>query len=387
MTIFDQIIALAKKMASALSKDESQTDLENSDLFSKKGKEHIENDITQESKIHEHFIFASRLNSKKGWNNIKKEIQHSTKALMYWLSGVAATLVLIASISYILFIKDNGTPSPAIVDINIKIGTDKATLTLANGSDITLEKGQDYKAENLTSNGEELVYNATATTKSEIAYNYLTVPRGGQFFLKLSDGTKVWLNSESQLKYPIAFPKGEARRVVLVYGEAFFDVSPSTAHNGATFKVKVKVQDIEVLGTEFNIKAYKDEGSIYTTLVEGKVALSTAGRTDYLVLAPNEQSNLNLNTNNIEILPIDVYNEISWTKGVFSFKSKTLEEITKVLSRWYDVNVVFANEDLKNVQFNGVLGKEERIITLLETFTNANFINAYEIKDKTITLK
>ena len=148
----------------------------------------------------------------------------------------------------------------------------------------------------------------------------------------LSDGTKVWLNSESQLKYPVAFNDGETRQVELVYGEAYFDVSPSTAHKGARFKVFNQSQEVEVLGTEFNIKAYKDETNIYTTLVEGKVAISAAGKNQ--ILKPNQQSNLNLETGSIEITTVDVYNETTWIDGIFSFENKPLKEILKVLSRW-----------------------------------------------------
>ena len=156
----------------------------------------------------------------------------------------------------------------------ITTGSDKAVLTLEDGSNIELEKGKAFKTNVVNSNGEKLVYNKTNQTK--ITYNYLTIPRGGQYFVKLSDGTEVWLNSESQLKFPVAFIKGQTREVTLVYGEAYFAVSPSTNHNGATFKVMNQGQEVEVLGTEFNIKAYKDEINIYTTLVEGKVTVSNA---------------------------------------------------------------------------------------------------------------
>ena len=100
-----------------------------------------------------------------------------------------------------------------------------------------MEKGQKYVADNLSSNGEEIIYEVASTTKPEIAYNYLTIPRGGQFHIILADGTEVWLNSESRLKYHVAFIDSEIRQVELIYGEAYFDVSPSTNHNGAGFKV------------------------------------------------------------------------------------------------------------------------------------------------------
>ena len=275
--------------------------------------------------------------------------------------------------------KDKST----LVNNTIAIGSNKAMLTLGNGTVVLLGKGKSYSAGNIKSNGEQLVYNSN--NRSEIANNFLTIPRGGQFFVQLADSTKVWLNSESQLKYPVAFVDGTTRQVELLYGEAYFEVSPSTKHKGSRFKVKTQTQNVEVIGTEFNIKAYKDETNIYTTLVKGKVAISNATTKQFL--APNQQSNFNLESNDISIAPIDVYDEISWKKGLFVFKSMPLKSIMKVLSRWYDVDVVFADVSLGNVKFNGVLDKNQKIEDILTIIKNTKFINAYEIKNKKIVLK
>lgn len=270
-----------------------------------------------------------------------------------------------------------------LVNNTIAIGSNKAMLTLGNGTVVLLGKGKSYSAGNIKSNGEQLVYNSN--NRSEIANNFLTIPRGGQFFVQLTDGTKVWLNSESQLKYPVAFVDGATRQVELLYGEAYFEVSPSAKHKGSRFKVKTQTQNVEVIGTEFNIKAYKDEKNIYTTLVKGKVAISNATTKQFL--APNQQSSFNLESNDIAIAPIDVYDEISWKKGLFVFKSMPLKSIMKVLSRWYDVDVAFADASLGNVKFNGVLDKNQKIEDILTTIKNTKFINAYEIKNKKIVLK
>ncbi|HCO83330.1 MAG TPA: anti-sigma factor [Arenibacter sp.] len=271
-----------------------------------------------------------------------------------------------------------------IVNI-IQAGTDKATLTLEDGSSIDLEKGKIIKTKNIKSNGEELIYDSSNKSTKEIAYNYLTIPRGGQFHIKLADGTLVWLNSESQLKYPVAFAEGKTRIVELVYGEAYFEVSPSTEQQGATFRVLHPSQEIEVLGTEFNVKAYKDETNIYTTLVEGKVSISTA--TAKQILKPNQQSNLDLKNNQVSVHHADVNQEISWRRGLFSFKGKSLEEIAMVLSRWYDVDIEFSRPALRKVRFNGVLRKEEAIEEILNTIITTNSIKAYEINNKKIILK
>ncbi|MNQ99490.1 fec operon regulator FecR [compost metagenome] len=255
---------------------------------------------------------------------------------------------------------------------------------MANGSQIALGKGKSYQTRQASSNGEKLVY-TNGNTPVSAAYNYLTIPRGGQFFVQLADGTKVWLNSESQLRYPVAFTDGKTREVELVYGEAYFEVSPSTVHKGARFKVLNKMQEVEVLGTQFNIKAYKDETTIYTTLVEGKVAMNTVNAKVYL--APSQQANLNLKNLNLSISRVDVYNEISWKKGIFSFERKPLKDIMVVLSRWYDVDVIFENKTLENAKFIGILGKEQPIEEILTTIKATNIINNYKIEGKTIYIK
>ncbi|TYA81913.1 FecR family protein, partial [Seonamhaeicola marinus] len=258
---------------------------------------------------------------------------------------------------------------------NIHAGTNKATLTLEDGSKIALEKGQNYINNNIKSNGKELIYSTPATTKQSISYNYLTIPRGGQFLVNLSDGTKVWLNSDSQLKYPTNFIEGETRTVELVYGEAYFDVSPSTINNGTKFKVLNNHQTIEVLGTEFNIKAYKEDTHILTTLVEGKVMVTN--HTNSTVLKPNQQSIITPNNNKIIVNTINVYNEISWKDGVFSFKNKPLKEIMMVLSRWYNVDVNFKNKNIEHELFGGSFDKTqniEEILTMIQNATNMSFI-------------
>ena len=264
----------------------------------------------------------------------------------------AASILLMVALS-MFFNKGSDAvhAKPIIVNNTIPIGTDKATLTLEDGSEIALNKGQEYRADGIISNGEELVYDSEVKCKVT-AYNTLTIPKGGQFHVILSDSTEVWLNSDSQIKYPVVFTDGKTRQVELIYGEAYFDVSPSTKHNGATFKVLTKAQEVEVLGTEFNIKAYSDENSIYTTLVEGMVAVDFGFEKE--TLSPNQQSILNIDNKKVIVDFVDVYNETSWKNGIFSFKGKALKDIMK---------------------------------DILLTIKNTNFINAYEIHKNTIILR
>ena len=161
--------------------------------------------------------------------------------------------------------------------------------------------------------------------------------------------------------------------------------APSTAHNGATFKVFNKAQEIEVLGTEFNIKAYKDENNIYTTLVAGKVAIRHEGEKQNLI--PNQQSNVNLLENSLSVSVVNVSYEISWKAGVFNFEHKSLKDIMKVLSRWYNMDVIFENKNLENAKFNGLINKRYPIKDILSVLQSSNIINTYEINNNTLILR
>jgi hypothetical protein len=312
------------------------------------------------------------------------------KNKLYTWSKYAAAAIIVFGLGYFFSgNKFNSTVKtvPTIVNTNtIQPGSSKAVLTLGDNSKVVLEKGEMFQKNNIKSNGEELIYNATGPDKQKIEYNYLTIPRGGEWLIKLSDGTKVWLNSESQLKYPTGFMEGESRKVELVYGEAYFDVSPSSAHNGSKFIVHNQNQDIEVLGTEFNIKAYKDETNIYTTLVEGQVLVNKNGKKQRLL--PNQQSILDKNTNSIVVIEkLNINNEISWREGVFIFDGKTLKEIMKVMSRWYDMEVVFKNKDIEDEEFVGVLRRNREIKKMLSSIKGFGAIKDYTINGKNVILE
>lgn len=325
------------------------------------------------------------INVEKAWQDLSRRLSERKKKNSYLKYAMAASVALLISITFVVFNYNYQVSEPIIVNNDISVGTDKATLTLEDGSVVVLEKGNVYETQNASSNGENLVYQESSSKTAELTYNYLTIPRGGQFFIQLSDGTKIWLNSESKLKYPVHFIDGETREVELVYGEAYFDVSSSDLHKGSKFKVFNRFQEVEVVGTEFNIKAYRDEFNIYTTLIEGEVLVNL--NREIKILAPNEQLNLNLETHNYTIKKIDVYSEISWKEGVFSFESKPLKEIMKVLSRWYNVDVIFENKALEKVKFFGVLDKRQDIQEILETIKKFGVIESYKIENQVIILK
>ncbi len=321
---------------------------------------------------------------KKGWNLIEKRINKTKTQIRFWKYAVAASILLILGVSVFYSLTDKQNNHSKVVHTNVNGGTDKAILTLENGSNVILEKGKTFRSGKLSSDGESLIYHDEKTVSGKIAYNYLTIPRGGQFLLKLTDGTKIWLNSDSKIKYPKNFIDGKTRNVELVYGEAYFEVSPSTNHKGSKFRVITKGQQIEVLGTEFNVKAYSDEENTYTTLVNGKVTVSNAYFKKFL--KPSQQSVISKHRNEIKIVSVDIYDVTSWRRGVFSFKDTSLFEITKVLSRWYDVQFIYENNDLKNIRYTGVLDKNHSVETILSILKTTNNIN-YEIKNRTIVLK
>lgn len=321
----------------------------------------------------------------------KKESIFLKRKSYYMKYAAAAIFVGVLSTAYFFkndIFKKPLQLTPAIVkqDKNLlEPGTNKATLTLGNGSQIALVNGASLKTQNAKSNGEEIIYEAKEGNTTEVVYNYLTIPRGGKFFIKLSDGTQVWLNSETKLKFPVAFVEGQTRQVELVYGEAYFEVSPSTKHKGVHFKVLNNKQEVEVIGTEFNIKAYNDEANIYTTLVKGKVDVKIENKKQRLI--PNQQFNLNTKTSNSFVKNVDVYNEISWKEGVFSFENITLKDMMKVLSRWYDFNFIFKNKAIENEIFDGVLRKNQSLDEILRSIKNFKIIKNYEIKNKEVILE
>lgn len=298
----------------------------------------------------------------------------------------AAILLLLMTTGYYLTNKKLNSKTELVINNDIEIGTNKAVLTLDDGNKVELVKGKSYTDNYVNSDGEKLVYSKDnkKNTKQldEIQYNYLTIPRGGEFYVELADNTKVWLNSDSKLKYPVKFIKGETREVELVYGEAYFEVSPSSEHNGDLFKVSTQGQEIEVLGTEFNVKAYQDEATIKTTLVEGKIALKLDNINKYL--SPSEQSVYNKIDESIKLININPYHETSWRHGEFSFNNKSLEEIMVVLSRWYNIEIEIKDKYSSDFKYTGTLGKNQNIEIILLSLKNINNLKYVISDDKVI---
>ena len=336
-------------------------------------------------------IFMTKYDLQIAKSKIHKRIrliEKRNKLERYKKIAFAASIILLVGISLFNQFYFNEIK---IINDPIVIGTDKAVLTLENGDQVILEKGQKFQNKTVNSDGKELSYSiknrSSSNFKNEkIASNFLTIPRGGQFSLNLEDGTKILLNSDSKIKYPVKFIKGKKRQVELLYGEAFFDVSSSKNYNGSEFIVSTKTQKINVLGTKFNVKSYGGDDVITTTLVEGKVKVENGE--NQILLFPNQQSKVDSNSAIIDVSDVDVAQQISWIKGLFSFNDTSLEDIMHTLSRWYDLEFIFKSANQKKFIFSGILERTksiEDILFIIEKTSSSNEIN-FEINNQTIII-
>jgi len=261
----------------------------------------------------------------------------------------------------------------------IKPGSNKATLTLADGSKISLtdaNNGVIAKQAGInitkTKNG-ELVYSIVSTNsaKKENLFNTIETPRGGQYQINLPDGTKVWLNAQSSLRYPAAFNSDE-RRVELT-GEAYFEVAKLNDKNGkrVPFRVNSEVgegrkQQVEVLGTHFNINAYKDEPNNKTTLLEGKVRIVNLSSSASNILKPGQQSVIAASTPAVLVRNVDAEDAVTWKDGFFSFNDENLQTIMNKISRWYDVEISYRGAKMDKL-FGGRISRFNSVNEVLET--------------------
>lgn len=257
---------------------------------------------------------------------------------------------------------------------NIKPVEKKARLILADGMEVDIKAvgeaviEQNGKKINIGAQGVNYQEDSRDSGRGKVAtakkniYNTLEIPRGGEYSLTLADGTKVWMNADSKLKYPISFL--EDRRVVYLEGEAYFEVAKDASK---PFIVSTTSGDISVLGTQFNVKNYAEDKTIYTTLVEGSVLFrGTTNRET--ILAPGQQIIFSPEYGTQELKQVNVNNFISWKDNLFQFEELSLEDIMKTLSRWYDVTVSYDKEELKQLQFSGNLDKYSNIESFLKLF-------------------
>jgi transmembrane sensor len=255
-------------------------------------------------------------------------------------------------------------------------GKFKAKLRLADGSIIVLDsavnKALAEQGGTIVVNEDgKLVYKNT-NSKKEVLYNTLFTNKGETYLTQLSDGTKVWLNSQSSIHYPVAF-NGDVRKVEII-GEAYFEVAPSVGKNGKRpFIVEVNGMEVEVLGTHFNINSYSEEDAVKTTLLEGKVSVHSAANNTKTILNPGEQAILRHGQDQRIAVKkdVDIDAEVAWRFGYFNFNNTDLKTMMRQLQRWYDVDVVYQGE-IPDVQFLGEIPRELSLSQVLNVLQKQN---------------
>ena len=293
---------------------------------------------------------------------------------LYTMMKYASIIVLLAiSTTVVLWINHSNNDRDMYSQNIIKPGGKKARLTIGSGEtfDLTTDFNIDNKDGNNIVNhaSQELNYEQTKEGK-KIEFHTLEVPKGGEYELKLSDGTRILLNSESKITYP-SFFTGEERKVELV-GEAYFEVTKSQA----PFIVRTKEMDVRVLGTSFNVSAYGDDDRVNTTLVSGKVqVLSHSGAAVY-DLAPGYNLTFDKSTKRVNTEKVDTEIYTAWTRGEFLFYNQDLDKILTQLSRWYDFEVEYKDDSIRKMRFTGGAEKKQSInylLTKIEMITNLKF--------------
>lgn len=285
----------------------------------------------------------------------------------------AAAVLLLGGSAYLLTVNNKQQAPVAIASnvIDIAPGKQGAILTLADGREVVLDSlGNGVIAHQsgtsvVLSNG-QLVYDPARGSESGIQYNQMTTPKGRQFRVTLPDGTKVWLNAASSIRYPTAFTGNE--RKVEVFGEACFEVAKDASK---PFFVNVNNKaEIRVLGTLFNVNAYENEDAINTTLLDGsvKVAIPSSAYADGVLLKPGQQARIGINKQEGEILVVngeDLEKTMAWKNGLFNFEGAHLEEVMRQLERWYNIDVVYEN-GIPDIRFLGEMSRQIALADLLE---------------------
>lgn len=301
--------------------------------------------------------------------------------LIYRWMSVAAILIMLLT-GGMFFLNMNSSP---VEQINISPGGPKAILVLSDGSVRHLQdnKGEVIKVGKMLvhNTGSQLEYSFGETDSLEritsAAFNELQTPVGGEYQLTLSDGTRVWLNAQTRLRYPVNFPKGE--RTVYLEGEAYFEVERDEKR---PFSVRMKEDvNVQVLGTAFNVRAYADENTVETVLEQGAVRMWH--QADAVVLKPGIKAVYDHKTGGMASMEVDTELYTVWRKGQFMFQEQTIEYILYQLSRWYDMKVFFKNEAAKQAIFSGSVRKYETVRNILDAMEASGGVR-FEIDGNTV---
>lgn len=315
--------------------------------------------------------------------------QASVRRMWGWQRIAAAAILLIVLAGGVFYVLNrNNRHSPELTASDpqekrfkndVDPGKHRAMLTLANGQTVILDSAAgtitDQAGAKVLNQEGILNYELSGTEPAAyIAYNTLTTAKGEIYHVRLSDGTRVWLNSGSSLRYPVVFARNE--RVVEITGEAYFEVnpmnvSPADSRMPVPFIVKKGNMQVQVLGTHFNVNTYEDEKDIKVTLLEGAVKVSN--KEQAITIRPGQQALVNSST--IQLSNPDLQQVIAWKNGVFNFTNVDIQEIMRQAARWYDIEVVYQGNP-SGEKFRGKISRDARLSELLEVLelTDVRFI-------------
>jgi ferric-dicitrate binding protein FerR (iron transport regulator) len=326
------------------------------------------------------------------WQAIHREMEPVSlpvRMMKVW-SRVAAVLLLVlvgGAAYWMLFRKQRGVALPVaaakVTKKDIAPGGNKAVLTLDNGSTIVLDNAhagvlaQQGGAKVLKLDAGALAYNIGNKSDGEVMYNTIATPNGGQYEVILPDGSKVWLNAASSLRFPTRFV-GKERSVELM-GEAYFEVAKNST---LPFQVVLpgNGMGVQVLGTEFDVMAYANERNSNTTLVSGKVNVVSKGMVQSL--EPGKQAIVDNQTRAMRVADANVEQVVAWKNGLFRFKETGIRELMRQVERWYNVQVVYETEG-KDQDFTGVVSRNQPVSALLQMLELTGTVH-FRIEDKKI---
>lgn len=347
--------------------------------------ERLFQEICKEENIKQNMQKRQTFHAEDGWEGVQRKIQrHRFRHRILNICKYAAIFIFPVAIATVAIYKSGNEPQPlSQVEEQIVPGGKKAVLILDNGEAIDLKStsGVELKEKDGTViQVDSTVLNyqqAPARTSEKLAYNKVNVPRGGEYQLTLSDGSKVQLNSMSSIRFPVQF--AQDCRLVELEGEAYFEVSKT----GQPFIVQTKGMKIEVLGTTFNISAYANE-EYQTTLVSGSVKVQTENGSNR-VLKPSEQACITPGSNQINVRNVDTAFYTSWIHGKINFKDQRLDDIMKTLARWYDMDVVYENEATKELRFGCYVNRYNEITPLVKLLEQTGRVTV-TVEGKTIKI-
>ena len=347
--------------------------------------ERLFQEICKEENIKQNMQKRQTFHAEDGWEGVQRKIQrHRFRHRILNICKYAAIFIFPVAIATVAIYKSGNEPQPlSQEEEQIVPGGKKAVLILDNGEAIDLKStsGVELKEKDGTViQVDSTVLNyqqAPARTSEKLAYNKVNVPRGGEYQLMLSDGSKVQLNSMSSIRFPVQF--AQDCRLVELEGEAYFEVSKT----GQPFIVQTKGMKIEVLGTTFNISAYANE-EYQTTLVSGSVKVQTENGSNR-ILKPSEQACITPGSNQINVRNVDTAFYTSWIHGKINFKDQRLDDIMKTLARWYDMDVVYENEATKELRFGCYVNRYNEITPLVKLLEQTGRVTV-TVEGKTIKI-